>query len=192
MTAKSPFEFDISVSADKLKRSGVRGGASRPGRRKNSGTCDHPGCKQEACYRAPNIPGQTEGIRWLCQGHIEEYNRKWNWFNERRERCVDETSDEVDTSYQGGGVHRLRVHGWSRASARTARLSSVELRALRVLNLGQNSTMVEIRREYRSLVKDLHPDNNQGDRSDEGRLKEVVQAWNILRNSRNIPDRTGG
>jgi len=191
MMTKSPIDFDISVSADKVKRSQKRGSASRPVRRRNPGPCDHPDCENEGRYRAPSIPGQTDGIRWLCHAHIEEYNRKWNWFKNRQDSAASETANEVDTSYQGGGVHRLRVHGWSRASVRSARLSSVEMRALRVLNLGQDSTMVEIRREYRSLVKDLHPDNNQGDRSDEGRLKEVVQAWNILRNSRNIIDRTG-
>ncbi len=34
------------------------------------------------------------------------------------------------------------------------------------------------------VVKDLHPDMNGGDRSDEDRLQEVVWAWDQIKDSR--------
>ncbi|MGR3718793.1 MAG: molecular chaperone DnaJ, partial [Paracoccus sp. (in: a-proteobacteria)] len=45
-----------------------------------------------------------------------------------------------------------------------------------------------IRRQYKSLVKDLHPDMNGGDRSDEDRLAEVVWAWDQVKDSRYFRD----
>ena len=38
------------------------------------------------------------------------------------------------------------------------------------------------------MVKDLHPDMNNGNRADEDRLKEVVWAWEQIKRSRKIPD----
>ena len=46
----------------------------------------------------------------------------------------------------------------------------------------------EIRKQYKSLVKDLHPDMNGGDRSDEDRLQEVVWAWDQIKDSRSFKD----
>mgnify|MGYP000113764380 CR=1 FL=1 len=39
---------------------------------------------------------------------------------------------------------------------------------------------------YKSLVKDLHPDMNGGNRADEERLQEVVWAWDQIKDSRNF------
>jgi DnaJ-class molecular chaperone len=49
-------------------------------------------------------------------------------------------------------------------------------------------TKPEIRKQYKSLVKDLHPDMNGGDRSDEDRLQEVVWAWDQIKDSRYFRD----
>ena len=50
------------------------------------------------------------------------------------------------------------------------------------------SRKTEIRRQYKALVKDLHPDMNGGRRDDEARLAEVVWAWEQIRASRSFRD----
>ena len=66
------------------------------------------------------------------------------------------------------------------------RLPPTERRALDILEAKDHWTKVEIRKQYKSLVKDLHPDMNGGNRSDEERLQEVVWAWDQIKESRNF------
>ena len=49
-------------------------------------------------------------------------------------------------------------------------------------------TKSEIRKQYKKLVKDLHPDMNGGERADEDRLQEVVWAWDQIKDSRSFKD----
>ena len=60
--------------------------------------------------------------------------------------------------------------------------------ALEILDARDSWTRAEIRKQYKSLVKDLHPDMNGGDRSDEERLQQVVWAWDQIKDSRNFRD----
>jgi hypothetical protein len=56
-------------------------------------------------------------------------------------------------------------------------------RALAVLQLKWPVTMMEIKLRYKSLVKQLHPDANGGDKAAEEFLKVVNQAYSTLKNS---------
>lgn len=60
--------------------------------------------------------------------------------------------------------------------------------ALDVLGAEGVWSKAEIRRRYRALVKQLHPDMNGGDRSDEGRLRRVLWAWDQIKASRAFQD----
>lgn len=60
-------------------------------------------------------------------------------------------------------------------------LKRLERKALRQLNLDDNATKVDIKTRFKELVKRLHPDHNKGDRSSEDKLREVIQAYNYLR-----------
>ena len=68
------------------------------------------------------------------------------------------------------------------------KLPPTERRAIDILEAKDSWTKPEIRKQYKSLVKDLHPDMNGGDRSDEDRLQEVVWAWDQIKDSRNFKD----
>jgi hypothetical protein len=68
------------------------------------------------------------------------------------------------------------------------RLPPTERRALEILDARDMLTKAEIRKQYKALVKDLHPDMNGGRRDDEARLAEVVWAWEQIKASRVLPD----
>jgi hypothetical protein len=68
------------------------------------------------------------------------------------------------------------------------RLPPTERRALEILDARTTSPRPEIRKIYKALVKDLHPDMNGGKRDDEARLTEVVWAWEQIKGSRSFPD----
>ena len=60
-------------------------------------------------------------------------------------------------------------------------LKRLERKALRQLNLEDDASKSDIRARFKELVKRLHPDHNAGDRSSEDKLREVIQAYNYLR-----------
>ena len=74
------------------------------------------------------------------------------------------------------------------AARRQRRLPATERRALEILDAQDTQTKAEIRRQYKALVKDLHPDMNGGRRDDEARLSEVVWAWEQIKASRSFRD----
>ncbi len=52
---------------------------------------------------------------------------------------------------------------------------------LQALNLDENAGPGEIKIQYKALVKLHHPDHNGGDRSSEERFREVLAAFNYLK-----------
>ncbi|WAJ29891.1 J domain-containing protein [Antarcticirhabdus aurantiaca] len=70
-----------------------------------------------------------------------------------------------------------------RPEARPKRVRSLEAKAFETLDLAEASTGEAIRTRYKSLVKQLHPDANGGDRSTEDRLRDVIQAYKLLKQS---------
>ncbi len=211
MSSKSPFDFDIRASADKKKRTrGRRGmsGAWETSRRQ----CEHPGCTQAGQYRAPKSPDSLDEYFWFCKDHVREYNLKWNFFAGQTEAESAETMEHeriwgratrpmgsgdearawqrlgIEDPHQLLGDKATRNPGARARAGSTRRLPPTERRALEILDARDTWTRTEIRKQYKSLVKDLHPDMNKGDRADEDRLQEVVWAWDQLRESRNFRD----
>jgi DnaJ-class molecular chaperone len=51
------------------------------------------------------------------------------------------------------------------------------------LNLDEHATPEQIRTQFKALVKLHHPDHNGGDRGSEERFREVIAAYNYLKQS---------
>ena len=207
MSKSDPFGFDISVSASKKKNPrGRRGmsGAFETSKRQ----CEHEGCTEPGQYRAPKSPDHLDEYLWFCKDHVREYNLKWNFFNGSSEEDVQEQMDKdrvweretkpfkksaeqqawarlgIDDAHQVLGDNATRNPGKSITGTR--RLPPTERKALEILDAKDHWTKKEIRKQYKSLVKDLHPDMNGGNRADEDRLQEVVWAWDQIKDSRNF------
>jgi hypothetical protein len=60
-------------------------------------------------------------------------------------------------------------------------LRRAERKCLRQLNLEDTATKADIKARFKELVKRLHPDHNKGDRTSEDKLREVIQAYNYLK-----------
>ncbi len=54
----------------------------------------------------------------------------------------------------------------------------------KVLGIDKKATADEIKKKYRSLARDLHPDKNQGDAAREEKFKAVSEAYDILSDSK--------
>lgn len=208
MSKDDPFGFDLRVSADKKKRQrGRRGmsGAFETSQRR----CEQPGCAELGQYRAPKSPDTLDDYFWFCKEHVREYNLKWNFFHGATEEEMSEQIDAdrvwgretkpfgkpgeeqrawarlgVDDPHQILGENATRNPGKSVTGTR--KLPPKERKAIEILEARDHWTKTEIRKQYKSLVKDLHPDMNGGDRGDEERLQEVVWAWDQIKDSRHF------
>jgi hypothetical protein len=58
--------------------------------------------------------------------------------------------------------------------------SPLEMMAIRELGLRARATPVDIREQYRVLIRKYHPDANGGDRSRERQLGQIVRAYRLL------------
>ena len=60
-------------------------------------------------------------------------------------------------------------------------LRNAERKCLRTLDLDEDAKADEIKARFKALVKRHHPDINGGDKQSEDRLREVIQAYNHLK-----------
>ncbi len=214
MTKSDPFGFNLSVSADKKRRTKGRRGMSGAFETSKRG-CATPGCEEEGQYRAPRSPDHLDEYLWFCKDHVREYNLKWNFFQGTTDEEFRQIADKdrvwgretkplspnnpeqrawqrlgIDDPMQVLGSNATQNPGRSGASptGATRKLPPTERKAVDILEARDTWTRTEIRRQYKSMVKDLHPDMNGGNRADEDRLQEVVWAWEQLRESRNFRD----
>ena len=65
--------------------------------------------------------------------------------------------------------------------AQNRKLKQLEAKSFDTLGLAANASSNAIKARYKELVKQHHPDANGGDRSSEDRLREVIQAYKLLR-----------
>ncbi len=166
--------------------------------------CAVPGCDAPGEFKAPLQPANFDGPgawRFLCLDHVREHNAKYTYFEGL-------TPDEIHRAQSPIGgwqqpSHRFAANGadppprWSdfhdpldaisgrfghiRDAKKTSRFSTSERRALSVLGLGENADRHQVRKRYSNLVRRYHPDKNGGDRSQERRLGEVIDAYQVLR-----------
>ena len=166
--------------------------------------CAVAGCSAPGEYKAPLQPANFDGPgawRFLCLDHVREHNSKYNYFEGM-------SPDEIQRAQSPLGgwerpSHRFAANGadppprWSdfadpldaisgrfgrvRESGSHSRFSKLERRALAVLGLGEDADRRKLRQHYSGLVRRYHPDKNGGDRSHEGRVGEVIEAYQLLK-----------
>ncbi|RPF72316.1 J domain-containing protein [Aurantiacibacter spongiae] len=172
--------------------------------------CEHPLCDEPGEFRAPGTRGNSfDGPgewRWFCLDHVREFNAGYDWFdgmsadeilaaqapgagwgNETRAfastgadgmpRWTD-FSDPLDAINERAEGIRRQAGGRHREYSR---FTPRERDALNVMGLGPKADRSQLRRRYSELVRRYHPDRNGGDRSREGHLQRVVEAYQLLR-----------
>ena len=60
-------------------------------------------------------------------------------------------------------------------------MKPLELKSLEALDLAEGVDRVQIKAKFKELVKRHHPDANGGDKRSENRLREIIQAYNYLK-----------
>jgi hypothetical protein len=88
--------------------------------------------------------------------------------------------DFIRTKAQSRHAERARQ---SRAQSPATRrvLKPLERRSLEALELSEAASRADIKARFKDMVKRHHPDLNGGDRSTEDKLREIIQAYNLLK-----------
>jgi hypothetical protein len=181
------------------------------GRVRGERPCSVAGCREAGEFRAPGGRGGSfDGpgdYRWLCLDHVRAFNAAYDFF-------AGMTAEEILEAQHptAGWASETRAFSatagidaaprWAdfadpleaisaRARARRPQvredgrvLTGEQRRAFDVLGLGHQAARSEVRQRYSVLVRKYHPDRNGGDRSHESRLQQVVEAYQLLRDSR--------
>jgi DnaJ-domain-containing protein 1 len=152
--------------------------------------CQWKGCQSEGVHRAPRGRGFEGQFYLFCLDHVRQFNASYNYFDGMSNAEVEAyQKDSVighRPTWKAGAnawAHGTR-HGSGRPrEAQEARrpLKPLEAKALDSLNLPVTATQAEIKSRFKELVKRHHPDANGGDTRSEDKLREVIQAYNYLK-----------
>ena len=165
-------------------------------------TCEWPGCREQAEYRAPRSRQELKDYRWFCLEHVREYNVSWNY-------CKGMDEDEIEAQVRQDSIGwrptwplgaRSAGFRFDRAKfgeefdlfdgdgedgsasngVRQWPAGSAEEKAMHVLELEPPVTAAEVKARYKELVKIYHPDVNGGDKESEERFKIINQAYETI------------
>jgi hypothetical protein len=171
--------------------------------------CPEPGEFRAPGSRTAGFDGPGDW-RWFCLDHVREFNSAYDWFDGmsadeilaaqspiygwrtespafRADAGVDgmprwaDFDDPLDAI--GGRARDIRARAaWQhRHDGSSARFTAPEREALGVMGLDPQADRKRLRSRYSELVRRYHPDRNGGDRSHEGKLRRVIEAYQLLR-----------
>ena len=170
--------------------------------------CNHPGCTKQGEFRAPQGRDREGQFFTFCLDHVREYNASYNYFNgmsvddvalyqrdaltghrptwtmgsNRGEKRFRE-AEPADGTSDPAGMFRARAgtRQGRRREPIKPRVGGAALKALDQLGLDETAGAPTVKARYKDLVKQLHPDANGGDRSNEDRLRDIIRAYNYLK-----------
>ena len=170
--------------------------------------CDWPDCPRPGRHKAPMGRGHEGKFYNYCTEHVQEYNKSYNYFQGMKDDEMQEfqknarlgerptwklgqnATPNASAVRRRGAQLRDDPFGLAAKAAKAPgrhpsgrALCSTELKALQTLNLDDTATPEQVKTQYKTLVKRLHPDANNGSRANEDTLKAVIQAYDHLRSS---------
>ena len=176
--------------------------------------CHARGCNEPGEFRAPGShaagfdgPGT---YYYFCLDHIREFNAGYDWFEGMNSEEIfaaqsplagwrsESRAFKPDAGIDGmprwadfddplDAISGRAAEIKKRAAGNMAdygRFTPREQEALTVMGLETDIDRATLRRRYSQLVRQYHPDRNGGDRSHEARLGKVVEAYQLLKESR--------
>ncbi len=204
MKLNSKYFDSIRVAPRREREQRERGG------RDHLPECQWKGCCEKAEHRAPKGRGRDGEYFLFCLDHVRTYNATYNYFDGMTDGDVAKFIKEAATGHRptwkmgvnpeapgvkgrksatdGTGMHD--PHGVMAARARRTaaageerrrQLRPLERKSLAALDLNQDADKATIKSRFKELVKLHHPDANGGDRRSEEKLREIIQAYNYLK-----------
>jgi hypothetical protein len=196
--SRSRFKSDIRIKPGKGPT------APKPEER----LCEAKDCIGPGSCRVAKSPQNLSEYIWYCPAHARAHNEAWDYFKGMDDNDIQKFRDEAMFGHRptwplGKRAAKARTgtrtqnplhdshalfeddaDGNPAGPRRPERhLTRLQAMAMDTLQLAHNATLIEIKARYKELVKRFHPDANGGDRGAEERLKQVIKAYGVLRQS---------
>ena len=159
--------------------------------------CAADGCQREGNYPAPKSRSALRDYLWFCLEHVREYNRSWNYYEGlqgaaleaeiRRATTWERPSWKFATGKPSENSFEdpLGLFDYENrdASPVARQVPPEERHAWKILQLSPVTDVDIVKKQYKRLVKQNHPDKNGGDAAAEERLKDINLAYSLIRKS---------
>lgn len=159
--------------------------------------CAADGCLQEGTYPAPRSRSALRDYLWFCLKHVREYNKSWNYYEGLQGAALEAeirratTWERPSWKFATGKPSENSFEdplGLFDFENRTVDLAARQIppeerRAWRILQLSPITDIDIVKKQYKRLVKQNHPDKNGGDAAAEERLKDINLAYSLIRKS---------
>ena len=154
--------------------------------------CEWKGCNKKGIHRAPKNRECLREFRWFCLEHVREYNKKWNYFSglsqiEIEKELKADFSWHLPTWPMSENLNNNNIKDDFEILDSTTNMNKIsnlennkETKALRKLGLTLDSSLQDIKRRYKILVKKHHPDTNTNKKKSNNILIEINEAYKIL------------
>ncbi|MEM7213957.1 MAG: DnaJ domain-containing protein [Pseudomonadota bacterium] len=202
MSSNSKYFDSIRIGKGKKKPAAT----ARP---VGAGICQWEGCDKPATHKAP-MGRDREGLYLnLCIEHVREYNKTYNYFSGLGDDDIAKIQKDALTGHRPTWTMGVNKDGkkspYSEGDPRAAiadriiarsmrrtgqmggtgpakrKLRPLERKAFDDLGMPSSASPDELKTQYKALVKKHHPDMNGGDRGAEERLRQIIQAYKILK-----------
>lgn len=175
--------------------------------------CQWKGCDKPGSHKAPMGRGRDGFYYHFCIDHVRQYNHNYNYFDGMSDAEVEDFRKDALTGHRPtwkaganawahgtrDGARSADAEGLGAQAKTTIRkprssraatapeyqrqLKPLERKAMRTLELSDHAGREEIKAKFKELVKLHHPDANGGDSRSEEKLREIIQAYNYLKQS---------
>ena len=159
--------------------------------------CAAEGCIGKGLYPAPKSRDALRDYIWFCLDHVRAYNKSWNYYDGlqgaaleaeiRRATTWERPSWKFATGQPSEDYFEdpLGLFDFEQRNETNSgrKLTKEERQAWETLNLAPVDDFDIVKKQYKQLVKENHPDKNGGDPYAEERLKDINLAYSLIRKS---------
>lgn len=159
-------------------------------------TCEVAGCGMEGLYKAPKNRANLRDYHYFCLDHVREHNKKWDYFKGMDSDQIEAFMKDAVTGhrptwsreqFKGDPQEMLYramddflVSGARRKTQPNPKLGVKMQRAVTLFEIDYPYTLPVLKKRYKELVKQHHPDRNAGDKLMEEKFKAITTAYKLL------------
>ena len=161
--------------------------------------CDWDNCIEIAKFKAPMEKDNSRNYRLLCEKHIKEFNKNWNYFDGMSQNEIENFIRADQTWHRPtqkfSSADNFFSILWNNTLSdkfkffnenseirnKEKKLCEKDKDAFIIMGLEFNADWKTVQKRFKTLVKKFHPDKNAGNKKFEDKLKKITLAYSHLK-----------
>lgn len=170
-------------------------------KKENTRRCDVAGCPEAGEYRAPK-DRTLRDYYWFCLKHVKEYNKNWDFL---KGLSADEIEEHLQNDITWQRPTWKLGHGGIKADPKVKDYFRVRedvglgmdgrhnppppapenrdkrlVQAVAFMELSFPLVLADVKKRYKKLAKQYHPDTNRGDTEAAKRFQALNEAYHYI------------